>query len=121
MLKVEIVAPEQHLAGIKSPDIGAAAAPSRPVIPSRLDAIGLELKKAITSPDAELKGLHTEESGLVRLIGFYQQRSENMPRTTASSLATTPTIILSPSTDPSMVGTLFHSASLDNIDTYASY
>jgi hypothetical protein len=120
MLKVEIEALEQHLTGIKSPYAGAAAEPSRPVIPSRLDAVGLGLNKAITPPDAGLKGLYMEESGLVRSFGFYQQCIENVPRTSARFLAITPTVILSPSTDPSMVGTLFPSASLDNIDTYAS-
>jgi hypothetical protein len=79
----------------------------------------LELKKEITSLDAELKGLHTEENGLVPSIGFYQQRIENMPRTSVRFLATTPTTILSPSTDLRMVGTLFGSARRDNIATYA--
>jgi hypothetical protein len=90
------------------------------VISSRLDAVVLELKKEITSLDTGLKGLHTKESGLVRSIGLYQQRIENMPRTTVRFLATTPTIILSPSTDARMVGTLFGSARLDYIATYAS-
>jgi uncharacterized protein involved in exopolysaccharide biosynthesis len=119
-LKAEIEALEQHLAGTKSPDTRAAAEPSRPVTPSGVDAVVLDPKKEITSLDAELKGLHTEKRGLLRSIGLYQQRIENTPRTTVRFLDTTPTTILSPSTDPRMVDTLSGGARLGNVATYAS-
>jgi hypothetical protein len=91
------------------------------VISSRLDAAVLELKKEITSLDTGRKSLHTKESGLVRSIGLYQQRIENMHRTSVRFLAITLTSILSPSMDPRMVGTLFGSARLDHMATHASY